>query len=404
MGVLLIWLIAGILFFLSLWTVIPAFNFSLLPLTVAVAEISPLLCLVSATLLIILHWLKRYPPRLLLALLIISLILTSLPLLRLPFAVSKANQSMAQTFPTRASSVSTPPFSLTTFFSGLFGIAESTPQSPQHSPVRHQSQIPFAAPAETPLFLDLYQPPLANNEAAGTQRYPTVVMIYGGGWSNGSSTDNESLGRWLAAKGYVVVAIDYRHTPDFRFPAQIEDVKTALSFVLDRADEYEIARDRISLIGWSAGAQLAMLAGFEADSPFTDSIKSLISFYGPVNLAAGYSDPPKPDPLDVKQVLLAYLGGTPDELPDAYAAASPITYVQAAEPDALPPTLLVYGGRDHIVEARFGQYLYEQIIQSGNQAVWAKIPWAEHSFDKVFYGVGNQMALHFLERFLAQTL
>ncbi|CAN5706282.1 hypothetical protein BH23CYA1_BH23CYA1_10770 [soil metagenome] len=143
-----------------------------------------------------------------------------------------------------------------------------------------------------------------------------------------------------------------------------------------------------------------MLTGFQA-SP---AVQSIVDYYGPIDLAAGYTDPPVPDPIDVKQALAAFIGGTPTELPEAYARASPITYVESAEANTLPPMLLLYGGRDHVVEARFGRRLYEEIIGSGNTAVWVKIPWAEHAFDQVFNGVSNQLALHFIERFLDQTL
>ncbi|MEO1792485.1 MAG: alpha/beta hydrolase, partial [Cyanobacteria bacterium J06629_19] len=147
-------------------------------------------------------------------------------------------------------------------------------------------------------------------------------------------------------------------------------------------------------------AHLAMLTGFQGAA----GVKSIVDFYGPVDLAAGYADPPVPDPLDVRQVLRAFLGGSPSELLEAYVAASPITYVKAAEASSLPPTLLVYGGRDSIVEQKYGRFLYEQLLASGNTAVWVPIPWAEHAFDAVFNGVSNQMALHFVERFLAQTV
>ncbi|MEO0769380.1 MAG: alpha/beta hydrolase [Cyanobacteria bacterium J06649_4] len=390
-GGALSWLVAGVLFFLSLWIVLPAPNFLLLQLAVGAPEVSPLLGLLSAIALFLCLWLYATPPRFLLLLLVATLVLSSLPLLQQPFAIAQANRSMSQAFPSASATdkAFTPvrPFSWATFFRGHDQLS-----------IRHQTKIPFANPAGAPLYLDLYQP-----ETVG--QYPAVVMLYGGGWSTGSSAENEAMGRFLAARGYVVVAIDYRHTPDYQFPAQLEDVRTALSFILERADEYEIERDRIALMGWSAGAHLAMLAGFQPGFPtIRGSIKSIVNFYGPVDLARGYAEPPSPDPLDVRQVLLAFLGGSPAEKPAAYAAASPITFVTAAEPETLPPSLLIYGGRDHIVEARFGRSLYDQLRRSGNTAAWVNIPWAEHAFDKVFNGVSNQLALHFIERFLMRTL
>ncbi len=398
------WLAIGVLLFLSLWIVLPAPNFFLLQLAVGAPEISPLLGGLGAIALFLTLALIPSPPRTVAAILLMVIALNALPLLQQPQAVASAERSMDQAFAEpsadspesqfRSQSASISTFSLLNFFGGI-------PQAD----VRHQAKIPFASPAGESLFLDLYQPPSVG-------QYPAVMMIYGGGWRTGSSSENEALGRFLAERGYVVLAADYRHVPKYQFPAQLEDVEAALAFVRDRADEYEIDRDRIALLGWSAGAQLAMLMGFQAapssEQPISkqpiEPVQAVISYYGPVDLDNGYRNPPRPDPLDVQQVLQSYLGGSPDQQPAAYAAASPITYVKAAAPDTLPPVLLIYGGRDHIVEAKYGNYLYEQLLRSRNTAVWVKIPWAEHAFDKIFNGVSNQMSLHFLERFLAETL
>ena len=90
------------------------------------------------------------------------------------------------------------------------------------------------------------------------------------------------------------------------------------------------------------------------------------------------------------------MGGTPDELPVAYNAASP---VYAVTPE-LPPTLLVYGRRDHIVKVEFGLRMYEALQKAENTAVLVEIPWAEHAFDAIFRGVSNQLAMKYTERFL----
>ncbi|MEO1068200.1 MAG: alpha/beta hydrolase, partial [Cyanobacteria bacterium J06638_6] len=70
----------------------------------------------------------------------------------------------------------------------------------------------------------------------------------------------------------------------------------------------------------------------------------------------------------------------------------------------LPPSLLIYGGKDHIVEARFGQTMAKQLEAVGNRVGFIQIPWADHAFDAVFNGVSNQLALYHAERFLAWAL
>ena len=96
----------------------------------------------------------------------------------------------------------------------------------------------------------------------------------------------------------------------------------------------------------------------------------------------------------------ALIGGTPSEFPDRYRDASPITHVKPG----LPPTLMLFGSRDHIVEPRYGVRLHDSLVAAGNTAVYLEIPWAEHAFDEVFNGPSAQLAIYHTERFLAWAM
>ena len=96
----------------------------------------------------------------------------------------------------------------------------------------------------------------------------------------------------------------------------------------------------------------------------------------------------------------AFLGGTPDQVPQQYRDASPITHVSAAS----PPTLSIYGRRDHIVLPRYGALLHERLRRAGVTSVFLESPWAEHAFDAVPNGPSAQIALYYVERFLARTM
>jgi acetyl esterase/lipase len=132
----------------------------------------------------------------------------------------------------------------------------------------------------------------------------------------------------------------------------------------------------------------------------------VIDYYGPVDLARGYAEPPRPDPLDVRDVLRSFIGGTPAELPQRYRDASPITLVRraGAARRPLPPTLIVHGTRDHLVRVEFSRDLQRALVEAGARSALIEIPWAEHAFDAVFFGPGNQLALYHTERFLDLTL
>ncbi len=179
-----------------------------------------------------------------------------------------------------------------------------------------QRDIRFATAGGVDLTLDVYQP-------ASPGVHPSIVQVYGGAWQRGSPHDNGRFAAHLASLGYVVFAVDYRHAPQWRWPAQMADMRAAL-------------------IGRSAGAQLALMAAY--DSPALP-IKAVVNLYGPTDLEDGYLRPPRPDPFDIRAIEEAFLGGTPGQVPQQYRDASPITRVSAGS----PATLSIYGSRDHIV-------------------------------------------------------
>jgi acetyl esterase/lipase len=223
------------------------------------------------------------------------------------------------------------------------------------------------------------------------------VQIYGGAWQRGEPGSYGRFAAHIASLGYVVFAIDYRHAPRWRWPAQMADVRAALQWIRDHGAQYGADVSRTAVIGRSAGGQLALMAAYDtSDLP----IKAAVSFYGPTDLADGYRNPPSPDPLNVRSILRSFLGNTPDLVPDRYREASPIAKVSATS----APSLLLYGARDHIVLPRYGAMLHDRLRQAGVRSVFLEIPWAEHAFDAVPNGPSAQISLYYVERFLQRTL
>lgn len=372
--------LSGIGLFLSLWIVLPAPTLTLLPLSVGAPEISLWLLLGNSLLLLAwITWPKSGLVYGLLGLSAVAVALSSLPLLQLPATVRQvavAMQPYAEAANAAGGSGDLRPQPFV-WRDALAGIA--LPQ------VRHSS-VPFAAPAGVTLTLEIDRP-------LQSGIYPTLVVIYGGAWRSGSPKSNPQFNRYFAAQGYTVVAIDYRHVPQYRFPTQLSDVETALKFIRDHAADYEVDLNRVAILGRSAGAHLAMLAGYSSEIL---PMRAVVSYYGPVDLAKGYYDPPRPDPIDTTAVLTALIGGSPEEYPELYRQASPIYAVRPR----LPPTLLIYGGQDYVVRPSYGKALYQQLLAAQNQAVFIEIPWANHAFDAIFHGPSNQLALYYTERFL----
>ncbi len=103
------------------------------------------------------------------------------------------------------------------------------------------------------LMLDAYIP------AAGEGRRPAVIMIHGGGWRVGDKASWQPEAERLAAKGWVAFSINYRLDERVVFPAEIDDVQAAVSWVRANAAEYGVDTTRIAALGESAGGHLAAM-------------------------------------------------------------------------------------------------------------------------------------------------
>jgi acetyl esterase/lipase len=112
------------------------------------------------------------------------------------------------------------------------------------------------APEHLPLNILYYRP-----ITPGT--HPILIDIYGGAWQRGAPASDRNFNSYMAFHGgYAVFAIDYRHAPEFKYPAQLHDVRTAVQFIHDHAAEYNGDPDRIVLFGRSSGGHLALLAAY----------------------------------------------------------------------------------------------------------------------------------------------
>ena len=389
---LMTWLLipAIALCLIAIWIVLPPFHAGLLPLAVGAPEVSPWLLLASLGLCALTLNAAAVVPaaRAALGFAVVAGMLSAYPLVRSAFTLVAFDRAMEEGLGRDYLEQIRPPakavlrghaFSPMDFVRGIGRVD-----------VLVRRGVEFAKPGGVSLTADIYRPP-------GAGPHPVLLQLYGGAWQRGAPADNASFASWFASQGYLVVAIDYRHAPDATWPAQIQDVRTALGWVLAHSSEYEADRSRIALIGRSAGAQLALVAAYEAGMPL---VRGVVSYYGPTDLIEGWRQPPRPDPLDVRSILETYLRGTPDTAAARYTEASPVTYATAR----VPPSLLVYGARDHIVAPRFGRELDARLREAGARSVLLEIPWAEHAFDAVPNGVSGQIALYYTERFLGWAL
>ena len=91
------------------------------------------------------------------------------------------------------------------------------------------------------------------------------------------------------------------------------------------------------------------------------------------------------------------LGGLPNEVPAAYADASPTTWVR----DGLPLTLLLTGYMDNYVVPYHSEYLRNLLLATDTPVVVLRLSWSRHGFDFLVGGLAAQMVEYDLDRFLA---
>lgn len=170
--------------------------------------------------------------------------------------------------------------------------------------------------------VDVYQP-LAS-VAGGGGRPPLVVFFYGGSWSSGERADYRFVGEALASKGIAVVVADYRLSPEFRYPAFVQDSAAAVRWAFDHAAGYGADPARIFVMGHSAGGyNAAMLA---LDQRWLGAVGLTPSrLAGWIGLAGPYDFLPIGD----RKTQVAF------NWPDTRADSQPLFHASRASPPAL---------------------------------------------------------------------
>jgi acetyl esterase/lipase len=222
-----------------------------------------------------------------------------------------------------------------------------------------------------PLELDLYLP-------SSDGPTPVVVYVHGGGWQRGSRRDPPPLldadfYDQIAAEGFAVAAVDYRLSGEAHFPAPLEDVRAAVSWVRDNALAYGLDAERIFLWGDSAGGHLALLAALTGSG----GVRAAVAWFPVTDLAGMPSDLAAAGGVadlgsDSREARL--LGAPAASVPDLARQASPVAHAHAGA----PPILLLHGTADDLVPAAQSIRLAEALRAAGASVELELVPGASH--------------------------
>lgn len=232
------------------------------------------------------------------------------------------------------------------------------------------------------LHLDIFRPKNKNI-------CPALIMIHGGGWRSGNKIMQRPMAQAIATEGFVTIAVEYRLSLEAKYPAAVHDIKTAIRFVKDNAENFNIDTTKIAIEGESAGGQLAMLVAmtngithFDGDRCGTKStsnvhaaidVDGIVSFLMPGSLNIER----KPDSPDA-----FWLGGTFADKPMIWKEASPLFYVGKNS----VPTLFIcssvprfHAGRDEMIDMLSQNDIYSEshTLTDSPHSFWLFEPWFE---------------------------
>jgi acetyl esterase/lipase len=223
-------------------------------------------------------------------------------------------------------------------------------------------------------FADLRLPP-------GDGPHPGAIAIHGGFWRN--RYDLAYLGHLcaaLTARGIATWNIEYRRAGDAGggWPGTFHDVVAASRYLVSHAGELGIDPDRIIVIGHSAGGHLASwLASVDRVPAGSEVATAPLSLRGAVPLA-GVLDLERCHELGLSDDAVgSFLGGSPAEVPERYAAASPTSLVPSPVPH-----LLMHGTWDEAVPIELSERYQQAATAAGGKSALVALPRADH-FDVV---------------------
>ncbi|NCD71631.1 alpha/beta hydrolase [Mucilaginibacter agri] len=217
-------------------------------------------------------------------------------------------------------------------------------------PVKVERNLSYPNLDKQPLPIDAFYP-----KKHSKKKLPAIIIIHGGGWRSGNRTQHYPLAERLAENGFVCFTPAYRLSTEALFPAAVQDLKSAISWVRTNANRFNIDTNKIAVLGFSAGGQLAALLGTTANnSIFTNGDKDFnkyaVQAIVDIDGILAFIHPESGEGDDSKTISAAtnWFGYNKKDEPNLYEMASALSYVGSHT----PPTLFVNSSVDRMHAGR----------------------------------------------------
>jgi acetyl esterase/lipase len=242
--------------------------------------------------------------------------------------------------------------------------------------------------------LDLFVP------ERGRGPYPVVLWSQGSGWtSDRGNLGGEPVAEQLVKRGYAVALFSVRSSEQAVFPAQLHDAKAAVRFIRAHAEELGLDPDRIVASGNSSGGWIATMLGVTSNEPALEGslgvtgvssrVHAVVNFFAPTDFLTitsqmlpgaceqfneSYQVTHCHDDLQAFESRL--IGASTLHHPDLALAASPLAYIDAAD----PPTLIAHGTADWVVPYQQSSLLFAALDAAGVPAAYYEVADVGHDF------------------------
>lgn len=272
-------------------------------------------------------------------------------------------------------------------------VRSSNPELATDPTVPTTVDIPYTSADGQSQFLDACTPP--DFDALTEPARPAIVVVHGGSWTRGSKNDIawRAVCQWLAKSGYPTFAVDYRLAPANPYPAAIDDLASAVTWLREPTQlaRFGIDPARIGAFGGSAGGNLAALLGTRGTGALDRGtrVAAVVELSAPVDLSGVAVTQ------DFAPVQLAYLGCRAGSDCPAAAAASADTWVDASD-----PPFFVAHSTEEMIPLEQARLFVRALRDAGVDTTFVTVSGRLHSIAMLDAGL-KQRILDFYARTLA---
>ncbi|MGN6180042.1 MAG: alpha/beta hydrolase fold domain-containing protein [Mucilaginibacter sp.] len=201
------------------------------------------------------------------------------------------------------------------------------PDEPVPSVAENRNLV-YATLGTRELHIDAFTPKNTNRKT------PAILIVHGGGWRSGDRSQHIPLAQHLAAKGIACFTVEYRLSTEAFYPGAVYDLKAAVRWLRANAGRFNIDSSKISILGFSAGGELAAFMGVtndlekfegdENDKKFSSRVNAVIDIDGTLSFVhPDASETQNPNKIGASALWLGY---PRTERLDLWTEASPLTY------------------------------------------------------------------------------